>query len=426
MESADVHDPYAALRCRGYRRVLVGNVFSAFGQEMQSVAIGWELYERTNSPAAIGFVGLAQFLPVILLSLPAGQVADRYSRKWILTLAQILLACSSASLALVSFFHGPVPLVYFILVVMGVGRAFNAPARSSLVPQLVEPAILHNAVTWNTSGWQVASMLGPAIGGAIIWRTGRAADAYLVAAICCAACAYFVAGVHPRRVERDSEPLTFRSLIAGVRFVWSTRLILATITLDLFAVLFGGATALLPIYARDILLVGPGGLGWLRSAPAIGAFVMALVMAHRPPMLRAGRALIASVVGFGVATIVFGFSRDPILAFAMLALIGALDNVSIVVRGTLIQLMTPDAMRGRVSAVNMMFIVSSNELGAFESGMAAELFGPVASAVGGGIGTLLVVAGVLWRWPEVYRLGPLRPIVDVDPRAGLPVDDTVT
>jgi MFS family permease len=408
MESPDAHDPYAALRSPNYRRLLVGNVLSALGQEMQSVVIGWELYQRTNSPAAIGLVGLAQFLPVLILSLPAGQAADRFNRKGIFLLAQSLLACASASLAVVSYLQGPIPLVYLILVVIGVGRAFNAPARSSLMPLLVEPEVLHNAVTWNSSGWQVASMVGPAMGGGIVAISGRASDAYLVAAVCCAASAAQIVGIRPRLVARAIEPMTLRSLIAGVRFVWSTRLILATITLDLFAVLFGGATALLPIYARDILDVGPAGLGWLRSAPAIGAFVMALVLAHRPPMQRAGRALLVSVAGFGLATIVFGFSRDPILSFAMLALTGALDNVSIIVRGTLVQLLTPDAMRGRVSSVNMIFIVSSNELGAFESGMVAQLFGPVASAVSGGIGTLLVVAAVMLRWPEVLKLGPLR------------------
>ena len=208
--------------------------------------------------------------------------------------------------------------------------------------------------------------------------------------------------------SNPSVGVTFRSLLAGVHFVWTTPLILATITLDLFAVLFGGATALLPIYARDILAIGPTGLGWLRAAPAIGAFVMAMTVAHRPPLQRAGPTMLLSVAGFGVATIVFGFSNYPILSFAMLALTGALDNISMIVRGTLIQLLTPDAMRGRVSAVNTIFIVTSNELGAFESGMVAQAFGPIASAVSGGIGTLVVVAAVAVHWPEVRKLGSLR------------------
>jgi MFS family permease len=408
MGHTDVHDAYAALRSASYRRFLFGNVLSAIALEMQSVAIGWELYQRTNSPAAIGFVGLAQFLPVFILALPAGHAADLFSRKWTFVLAQVTMAVGSATLGTLSLLQGPIAFIYVSLVVVGVGRAFAAPARSALVPQLVEVSALTNAVTWNSSGWHVASMIGPAIGGGLIAMTGQAAQCYLAAASCCVACAVFVATVHPRPVERSTDPLTFRSLLAGVRFVWATPLILATITLDLFAVLFGGATALLPIYARDILEIGPTGLGWLRAAPAIGAFIMAITVAHRPPLKRAGRAMLLAVAGFGVATIVFGFSTNPILSFAMLALTGALDNISMIVRGTLIQLLTPDPMRGRVSAVNTIFIVTSNELGAFESGMVAELFGPIVSAVSGGIGSLLVVAAVAAHWPEVRKLGSLR------------------
>lgn len=408
MEQVDVHDAYAALRSPGYRRFLFGNVLSAMAMEMQSVAIGWELYQRTDSPAAIGFVGLAQFLPVLLLALPAGHAADRFSRKWTFVLAQITMAIASAALGALSLVQGPIALIYVSLVVVGIGRAFAAPARSALVPQLVEVSALTNAVTWNSSGWHVASMIGPAIGGVLIALTGTAAHSYLTAAGGCIACAVLVAAVHPRPIERWTDPVTFRSLLAGVHFVWTAPLILATITLDLFAVLFGGATALLPIYARDILAIGPTGLGWLRAAPAIGAFVMAMTVAHRPPLQRAGPTMLLSVAGFGVATIVFGFSNYPILSFAMLALTGALDNISMIVRGTLIQLLTPDAMRGRVSAVNTIFIVTSNELGAFESGMVAQAFGPIASAVSGGIGTLVVVAAVAVHWPEVRKLGSLR------------------
>jgi len=411
---AAAHDPYSALRSPDYRRLLTGNVLSAFGTSMQSLVIGWELYQRTHSAAAIGLTGLVQFFPVVLLALPAGHAADRFSRKRLFLLAQALMTTASIGLAAVSYFAAPVPLVYVLLLVIGVGRAFSAPARWSILPQLIPPEALANAVTWNSSGWQVASMTGPTLGGFLIAWTGRDAWAYALTAMCCGVCGFLVAGIRLRPVERSAAPMSLRSLLAGVRFVFSTRLILATITLDLFAVLLGGATALLPIYASDILQIGPKGLGWLRAAPSIGALVMALALAHLPPFKRAGRALLFSVAGFGLATIVFGLSADPVLSFIMLALTGALDNVSIVVRGTLVQTLTPDEMRGRVSAVNTIFIVSSNELGEFESGMTAELFdrmglnGPVTSVVVGGIGTVLVVLWVALKWPEVRRLGPLH------------------
>jgi hypothetical protein len=254
----------------------------------------------------------------------------------------------------------------------------------------------------------VATTVGPFIASGVIVATGKAGGAYVLAAAGYALGLLLVIMLRPRPVDLKSAPVSLDSLLAGLRFVWSTPLILAAITLDLLAVLLGGATALLPVFAKDILQIGPTGFAWLRAAPPIGALVMALFLAHRRPLQRAGRALLVSVAGFGVATIVFGFSTNPVLSFVALAVTGALDNVSIVVRGTLIQLLTPDAMRGRVSAVNSIFIVSSNELGAVESGMAAELVGPLWSVVGGGIGTLLVVAWVAVKWPQVLRLGPLN------------------
>jgi MFS family permease len=405
---SDGHDPYAALRVPDYRRLLAVLVLAGLGGEMQAVAIGWELYERTHEPAALGYTGLAQFLPVLLLSLVAGHAADRHSRKTLLLMALALSALASLGLAALSLLQGPVPLVYVSLTLAGVARAFSAPARSSLLPQLVPPRLLANAVAWNSSGWQLASISGPALGGLALAVSGRAAVAYLLAASCALACAVLIAPVRPRPFAQPAGILFRGSLLDGVRFVWRTELLLAAITLDLFAVLLGGATALLPIYASDILHVGPAGLGWLRSAPALGAVFMALALAHRPPLRRAGRALLWSVAGFGAATIGFGLSRDPWLSFGLLALTGALDNVSVVVRGTLMQVLTPDALRGRVAAVNSVFISSSNELGAFESGMTAEWFGPVASVVGGGAGTILVVAAAMLRWPRLLALGSLH------------------
>jgi MFS family permease len=404
------HDPYAALRLPQYRRFLVGNMLAGIGTEMLGVAVGWELYQRTNSATALGLVGLAQFLPFLLLALPSGHAADRYNRKLIFAGAQLLGTCAALSLCLLSFWEGPVSLIYLCLAGTGASQALRMPARSALVPQLVPLESLANAIAWNSSGWQIASVAGPALGGAAIALTGRAMAAYLVAGACLAMCASLIFTIRPRAAALPREDVTLTSLLAGVRFVFKTKLILATITLDLFAVLLGGATALLPIFARDILGTGPTGLGWLRAAPSLGAIVMALALAHRPPLRRAGRALLWSVSGFGAATVVFGLSKNFPLSFIMLALTGALDNVSMVVRGTLLQLLTPDEMRGRVSAVNSIFIGSSNELGAFESGITAQLFGPVLSVVGGGIGTILVVIAVVLRWPEVLGIGSLGSI----------------
>jgi predicted MFS family arabinose efflux permease len=381
---------------------------------MQSVAVGWELYQRTDSATALGLVGLVQFIPVILLSLPAGHTADRYSRKYLLLIAMSVTALASLGLAALSFFQGPIPLIYLCLLTTGCSRSFSAPARWALVSQVVPESVLGNAITWNSSGWQTASLVGPTLGGLVIAATGYAWGAYLLAAACALSCAGLIASLHPHAGPRLRETVSLETLLAGIRFVGSTKPILATITLDLFAVLLGGATALLPIYARDILEVGPSGLGWLRAAPALGALVTAVALAHRPPLRRPGVALLWSVAGFGVATIVFGLSRNVALSFIMLAATGALDNVSVVVRGTLVQVLTPDAMRGRVSAVNAIFIGSSNELGAFESGITARWFGPVVSVVGGGIGTLLVVAAVMLKWPQVLRLGSLRDVRELD------------
>ena len=295
--------------------------------------------------------------------------------------------------------------------VTGVGQALNRPARWAILPQVVPRELLLSAVTWKTSAWQVAAMAGPALGGLVIALAGGATTCYVLNAGCSAVVIGLTASLRLCAAPRDSQPVSLRSLLAGLRFVFRTDLILATITLDLLAVFLGGATALLPIYARDILRIGPSGLGWLRAAPSIGSFLMALVLAHRPPMRRAGKSLLWAVAGFGIATIVFGLSRNPYLSFAMLLLTGALDNISVVVRQTLVQLLTPDDMRGRVSAINAIFIASSNELGAFESGLAARLFGTVGSVVGGGIGTVLVVLCVAAIWPNVSSLGSLQ---DVD------------
>jgi MFS family permease len=299
----------------------------------------------------------------------------------------------------------------------GISRAFSAPARWALVPQVVPDSALANAITWNSSGWQMASVAGPALAGIIMAAAGRIFVVYLLAALCLLVCVALFLPIRPRPVHRRREELSLGSLLAGVHFVRTTKVILAIITLDLFAVLFGGAMALLPIYAHDILRIGEIGFGLLRAAPSIGALLMAVVLAHRPPLRRAGPTLLAAVAGFGVAWIVFGVSHNVFLSFGLLALTGALDNISVVVRGTVVQVLTPDAMRGRVSAVNIIFIESSNQLGDFESGLTARLFGTVASVVLGGIGTILVVMAVMLRWPQVMRLGPLHAAAEKAPPA---------
>jgi MFS family permease len=291
-----------------------------------------------------------------------------------------------------------------------------APARTSLLPQVVPLDTLGNAVTWNSSGWQFANVAGPPLGAWVLYQAGAAAPAYLLAASCALACVVLLWLVRPWYNEPQVRPArSAHALLAGARFVWRTKLLLAAITLDLFAVLLGGATALLPIYAKDILLVTPDAYGWLRAAPALGALVMAFWLAHSPPLRRPGLTLLLSVAGFGVATIIFGISEIYWLSFAMLALAGALDNVSVVVRGTLMQRLTPDEMRGRVAAVNTLFISSSNELGEFESGMTAALLGTVGDVVFGGVGTIVVVLLVTWRWPGLIWLGPLHQLQLVNP-----------
>jgi MFS family permease len=421
---AELHDPYGALRVPDFRRLLTCSVFASVASEIQAVAVGWELYQRTNSKAALGFVGLVQFLPVLLLSLPAGHAADRYSRKGLVILAMGVSTLASAGLAALSFLEGPVFLIYVCIGLVGIGQAFSAPARWSLVPSIVPDEMLTNAVTWTSSGWQIASVVGPALGGIGLGLTaGRAAWVYVLAGLFSAASAVMMAPIQPKPTPPRSEDVTLKSLLAGIRFVFKTDLLLAPITLDLFAVLLGGATALLPVFTKDILDVGPAWLGWLRAAPSLGALAMALVLAHRPPMRHAGAALLWSVAGFGAATIVFGFSQSPWLSFAMLAVTGALDNVSVVIRGTLVQLLTPDAMRGRVAAVNLIFIGSSNELGAFESGITAYWFGPVASVVGGGVGAILVVLATMLRWPRLLQLGSLASLTPEPVDATLPAAD---
>jgi MFS family permease len=400
------HDPYAAFRVPAYRNYMAGSLLVQIGTGAQGIAIGWEMYQRTNQPLALGLVGLAQAVPMIAMSLPAGYLADRFDRKKLLIASLLGASLLSVALAVLSATRGPTLLMYLLLFLDSAVLTLGRPARTALLPLLVPREIFANAVAWRTSMQQIAAVTGPALGGLILAHSLPAV--YLVSAGSTLLFALFLSRMVVPRGETAATSASLESLLAGVRFVFSQRLILATISLDLFAVLFGGAVYLLPIYARDILQVGETGLGSLRAAPAAGAFCTAILLAHLPPMQSAGRNLLLAVAGFGVATILFGLSRSFWLSLAMLFLTGAFDNVSVVVRHTLLQLLTPDAMRGRVSAVNAVFIGSSNELGGFESGLVAEIFSPTISVVSGGIGTLIVVGVMAARSRELREFGALR------------------
>ncbi len=383
---------------------------SNVGLQMQSTAIGWELYDRTHSAYALGFVGLVALLPMLALALPAGHIIDTQDRRRVLMASLAIFTISSVGLAFVSAARGPLVALYGCVLISGVARAFHTPARNALLPGLVPATLLANAVTWNSGGWQLASVVGPALGGALIAARGGAFAVYLCSAVGTLTFFFLAAAIRHRSAERLAGEITVSALVAGVRFVARSKLLLATITLDLFAVLLGGASTLLPIYAKDILHVGPAGLGWLDAAPSLGAVLMAVGLASRPPMRRAGRTLLWAVFGFGVGTLVFGLSTSFPLSLAMLAVIGGLDMVSVVIRHTIAPLVTPDEMRGRVGSITGLFIGTSNQLGGFESGAVAGAFGPVFSVVSGAIGTIIVVIAVAWHWPAIRRLGTLASV----------------
>jgi len=403
--AAPRHDPFAVLRFRDFRFLVLGSFLAVVAEQMLGVAIGWELYLRTRDPLALGLVGLAELAPVLLLALPAGHVADRVERKWIVVAAMAGIAACAFGLLGLSITQGPLPAIYALLLGIGIARAFQSPAFSSLSAQVIPSAYYGSGAAWSSGAWQTSAIFGPALGGFLIAVWGGAAGVYALSGGLLLLVALLFCLLRPRSTPPSSEPVSLSSLLAGVRFIRHTPVILGAITLDMFAVLLGGATALLPIFAVDILHVGAPGLGWLRGAPAAGAVLAALVMALRPPLRYAGRTLLVVVAGFGLATIVFGLSRDFTLSLAMLALLGALDNVSVVIRGTLLLTRTPDALRGRVNAVHYVFIGISNELGAFESGVAATLITTVGAVVAGGIGTILVVALVAALAPELRNLG---------------------
>jgi MFS family permease len=448
--------PYAVFRNADYTRYLVARFIASFGMQMLVAAVDWELFHRTGTALALGYVGLSLMVPMVLCTLPAGHVADRFSRKKIILVSTLALGLTSLGLMLVSVLTAPqAPLfkyyVYALLVGVGVARTFLWPASAAFVTALVPRAQLPRAITFNSGAFQLSSVLGPAAGGLVIWLTHGAWVIYAFNAVAAVVCFFLVAAVRHEPKLAAQEPTTVRNLITGFRFVFANKIILGTLTLDMFAVLLGGSVSLLPIFAKDILHSGLGGLhttadgldfGLLRAATPMGAILCVFYLAHRRPLQKAGRAMLWCVAIFGVATIFFGLSNRQCLgrfiaapdalwfwlAFGLMALCGAVDNVSVVVRQTLVQILTPDEKRGRVSAVNSLFIGTSNELGGSESSFTAELFGPVLqhvpitagalyvqatasgtiwSTVVGGFGTVIVVVAVAWLWPEIRKYGRL-------------------
>jgi MFS family permease len=377
---------------------------------MQSVAVGWQVYEITHRPLDLGLVGLAQFLPGILLFLIAGHTADRIARQRILqTCYAGFSVCSLLLLAFTLAGAASVYPIYAALLLNGGVRAFNAPAGQAFLPLLVPQEHFPNAVAWSASVFQTATVVGPMIGGVVYGATGSPAFVYGSAATAYLGSLFFISRIRVQAVEHRETAASVAIVLEGLKYIWRNKLILGAISLDLFAVLLGGVVALLPVYAREILNVGATGLGLLRSAPGFGAVIMAVIVAHWPLQRRAGIIMLWCVFAFGVFTIVFGLSRDLPVSLAMLLLIGASDMVSVIIRHTMVQLGTPDEMRGRVSAVNMVFIGASNEVGQFESGITAQWFGAVPAVVLGGLGTVAIVIAWAWRFPELRRVDELIP-----------------
>jgi MFS family permease len=439
-----VHDPYAALRIPHYRDYLFGSAFALIGRQAVTAAAIWQVYEWTHSATALGLVGLVNVLPLLALSLPAGAIADRHDRRRLIALGTAIIAVVNVGLAALAFWYRAVPdvavlrwgnsvlrataliferttdpqtlrfdepalpLVFALLLLHACARILIWPARSSITPLLVPGPALSNAITWNTSTFEIATVAGPALGGLLIASVGMT-SVYALGAGLEGVFLWALARVtYYQAPTLSTQRRSWRDMLAGAEFIWRKKIILGASSLDLFAVLLGGATALLPVYADQILHVGPAGFGWLRAAPSLGAFAMAMWIAHRAPLEKPGRALLWSVVGFGAAIVVFGFSRSFWLSFVALCLSGACDNISVVVRQSLVQLLTPDELRGRVTAVNQIFIGSSNEIGALRAGLMSAAIGPVAAVVWGGLGTMAVVAVVARAVPRLHRLPPLH------------------
>jgi MFS family permease len=385
------------MRHRPFALFWSARVMSSVAFQMMSVAIGWQIYSITHSAFALGLVGLSQFLPMFMLTLVVGHVADRYDRRTIAFVCQAIQGVAALTLCIATWRGVPSQgLIYLIAAIAGSARAFESPSMAALLPNLIPRDQLQYATAWSTSANQTAQILGPAMGG-LLYGLG-ALTVYGAVAVAFIGAAVVLSSIKIEQVVRTRTPLTFESLFSGIAFIRRKPVILGALSLDLFAVLLGGATALLPVFARDILHAGPWALGVLRAAPAVGALAGSIYLAHFPLRQRAGTALFGGVIAFGIATIVFGLSRNLYVSLIALAALGASDVISVVVRMSLVQLQTPDDMRGRVGAINSLFIGTSNQLGEFESGMTAGLFGAVPAVLIGGVGTIAVA----WLWMRLF------------------------
>lgn len=412
MAQTQSKDAYEVLKIADYRNYLFSRAAITFGVNVLGPTVGWQIYEITQEPFALGLIGLAEFLPFLLVTLIGGYIADIFDRRKIMLTCISLYATCAFSLYLIThqfpevLAKGATP-IYFIIGLTGLVRGFMSPAQTAFAAQLVPPQLYANATTWNTMIWQISSMSGPAVGGLLCAFSKSAWPSYVLTttlAIVGLGCLLLIPSKHEglkgtgKNAPREG---FFKSVQTGLRFVLNKQIILASLALDMFAVLFGGAVALLPAFAKDVLEVGPQGFGALRAAPAVGAFLMAWILAYRPPLQNSGKILLGAVAGFGICTILFALSNSFWFSLLMLAGTGFFDNISMVIRGTIVQLYTPNEMRGRVSAVNALFIGSSNELGAFESGLAAKFLGLVPSVVFGGSMTLVVVLTTWWKAPKL-------------------------
>ncbi|MDZ4713562.1 MAG: MFS transporter [bacterium] len=403
-------DPYAALRFWEFRNFTGARLCITIAAQIQAVIVGWQIYEITKDPLSLGLIGLAEAIPSISVLLFAGHITDTNDRKKIVMLSVFLMTFCSLLLLLIStdtinfFTINKVTAMYCAIFLSGIGRGFSAPSFFAFVSQLVPKDVLPNAITWNTSTWQIGAVTGPAIGGLLYGFIGPT-NTYITIVVFWIVSIFLISPITKKPIPQIIDVVSLKQkLTAGLKFVFERKIILGAISLDLFAVLFGGAVALLPIFAGEILFVGPQGLGALRAAPAIGAVIMALYMTRHPFTKKAGRNLLMSVLGFGICIIAFGLSKNFFLSLIILGFSGAFDSVSVVIRATIIQLMTPDNMKGRVSAVNSIFIGSSNEIGAFESGVAAKLLGTVPAVLFGGVMTLIVVSVVTVASPLMRKL----------------------
>ncbi|MCQ8781940.1 MFS transporter [Aurantimonas sp. CSK15Z-1] len=390
-------DRFAAFRNRQFVLYWLARFFVTFATQVVAVSVGWQVYALTGDPFDLGLVGLCQFLPALLLVLVTGAAADRYSRRRIMSVAILLEAMGAAALLAMSWigFTSVVP-VFVVLVGFGIARAFFGPASTSLVVNLVSSEELANAIAWNASSWQIATIVGPVAGGLLYGVSPEAA--YSVGLVLFATGALLVSLIKAPAQRTSAEPPTVQAIVAGFDFIWREKVVLGAISLDLFAVLLGGAVALMPVYAQDILKVGPWGLGMLRAAPGVGALLMVAWLASHPVKDHAGRIMFAFVFLFGAFTVLFGVSTWPWLSILALALMGAADMISVYVRETLMQLWTPDQVRGRVNAVNQVFVGASNELGEFRAGIMAALIGAVSAVVVGGFATM----GVALLWSRLF------------------------